>query len=86
MSCAPSIPHPGVQATFNTNGTALQVRSTNTSTVAVVTEVGGGQSAAALGLGGHDTINMLSLLQEASEKRQAGLECPGDLARRGVRG
>jgi flagellin-like hook-associated protein FlgL len=58
----------GVQATFNTNGTALQVRSTNTSTVAVVTEVGSGQSAAALGLGGHDTINMLSLLQEALQK------------------
>jgi flagellin-like hook-associated protein FlgL len=58
----------GVQATFNTNGTALQVRSTNASTVAVVTEVGGGQSAAALGLGGHDTFNMLSLLQEALQK------------------
>jgi flagellar hook-associated protein 3 FlgL len=58
----------GVQATFNTNGTALQVRSTNASTVAVVTEVGGSQSAAALGLGGYDTINMLSLLQEALQK------------------
>ncbi len=58
----------GVQATFNTNGTALQVRSTNASTVAVVTEVGGGQSAAALGLGGYDTFNMLSLLQEALQK------------------
>ena len=58
----------GVQATFNTNGTALQVRSTNANTVAVVTEVGGGQSAAALGLGGHDTFNMLSLLQEALQK------------------
>ncbi len=58
----------GVQAAFNTNGTALQVRSTNASTVAVVTEVGGGQSAAALGLGGHDTFNMLSLLQEALQK------------------
>src|SRR5207244_6702673 len=50
----------GVQATFNTNGTALQVRSTNASTVAVVTEVGGSQSAAALGLGGYNTFNMLS--------------------------
>src|SRR5499426_3872643 len=58
----------GVQAAFNTNGTALQVRSTNASTVAVVTEVGGGQSAAALGLGGYDTLNMLSLLQEALQK------------------
>jgi len=58
----------GVQATFNTNGTALQVRSTNVNTVAVVTEVGGGQSAAALGLGGHDTLKMLSLLQEALQK------------------
>jgi flagellar hook-associated protein 3 FlgL len=55
----------GVQATFNTDGTALQVRSTNANTVAVVTEVGGGQSAAALGIGGHDTFKMLSLLQEA---------------------
>jgi flagellar hook-associated protein 3 FlgL len=58
----------GVQATFNTNGTALQLRSTNASTVAVVTEVGGGQTAAALGLGGYDTYNMLSLLQEALQK------------------
>jgi flagellin-like hook-associated protein FlgL len=58
----------GVQATFNTNGTALQVRSTNADTVAVVTEGGGGQSAAALGLGGYDTFNMLSLLQEALQK------------------
>jgi flagellin-like hook-associated protein FlgL len=58
----------GVQATFNTNATALQVRSTNASTVAVVTEVGRGQSAAALGLGGYDTFNMLSLLQEALQK------------------
>jgi flagellin-like hook-associated protein FlgL len=58
----------GVQATFNTNATALQVRSTNASTVAVVTEVGGGQSAAALGLGGYDTFNMLSLLQDALQK------------------
>jgi flagellar hook-associated protein 3 FlgL len=58
----------GVQAAFNTNGTALQVRSTNADTVAVVTEVGGGQSAAALGLGGYDTFNMLSLLQEALQK------------------
>jgi flagellar hook-associated protein 3 FlgL len=58
----------GVQATFNTNGTALQVRSTNANTVAVVTEAGGGQSAAALGIGGHDTFNMLSLLQEALQK------------------
>ena len=58
----------GVQATFNANGTALQVRSTNASTVAVVTEVGGSQSAAVLGLGGYDTLNMLSLLQEALQK------------------
>jgi len=58
----------GVQATFNTNATALQVRSTNASTVAVVTEVGRGQSAAALGLGGYDTFNMLSMLQEALQK------------------
>src|SRR5262245_51604662 len=58
----------GVQATFNTAGTALQVRSTNANTVAVVTEVGGGQSAAALGLGGYDTLKMLSLLQEALQK------------------
>jgi flagellin-like hook-associated protein FlgL len=58
----------GVQATFNTDGTALQVRSINAGTVAVVTEVGGGQSAAALGLGAYDTLNMLSLLQEALQK------------------
>jgi flagellin-like hook-associated protein FlgL len=58
----------GVQATFNTDGTALQVRSTNVNTVVVVTEVGGGQSAAALGLGGYDTLKTLSLLQEALQK------------------
>src|SRR5215471_2337393 len=58
----------GVQAAFNTNGTALQVLSTNASTVAVVIEVGNGQSAAVLGLRGYDTLNMLSLLQEALQK------------------
>ena len=59
----------GVQATINTTGTALQVRSTNASTVAVVTEVGSGQSAAALGIqGGHDTLKTLGLLQEALQK------------------
>jgi flagellin-like hook-associated protein FlgL len=58
----------GVQATFNTDKTALEVRSTNVDTVAVVTEVGAGQSAAVLGLGGHDTLKMLSLLQEALQK------------------
>src|SRR5262249_4305177 len=58
----------GVQATFNANGTALQVRSTNADTVAVVTEGRGGQSAAALGLGGYDTFQTLSLLQEALQK------------------
>jgi flagellin-like hook-associated protein FlgL len=58
----------GVQATVTTNGTALQVRSTNANTVAVVTEVGGGQNAAVLGLGGYDTYNILSLLQEALQK------------------
>jgi flagellin-like hook-associated protein FlgL len=58
----------GVQATFNTNGTALAVHSTNSATVAVVTEVGSGQSAATLGLGGHDTLKTLSLLQEALQK------------------
>lgn len=58
----------GVQATINSNGTALQVRSTNPDTVAVVTEVGSGQSAAALGLGSSDTLQTLSLLQEALQK------------------
>jgi len=36
--------------------------------VAVVTEVENGQSAAVLGLGGYDTLHMLSLLQEALQK------------------
>lgn len=58
----------GVQATFTTNGTALAVRSTNPATVAVVTETGSGQSAAALGLGGRYALTTLSLLQEALQK------------------
>ena len=58
----------GVRATFNTDGTALEVHSTNANTVAVVTEVGSGQSAAALGIGGYDTLKMLGLLQEALQK------------------
>jgi flagellin-like hook-associated protein FlgL len=58
----------GVQAALNTNGTGLEVRSTNPTTVAVVTDVGSGQSAAVLGLGGHDTLKTLNLLQEALHK------------------
>ena len=58
----------GVQAAFTTNGTALAVRSTNPATVAVVTEAGSGQSAAALGLGGRYALTTLSLLQEALQK------------------
>ncbi len=58
----------GVQATFIMNGTALAVRSTDPATVAVVTEIGSGQSAAALGLGGRHTLTTLNLLQEALQK------------------
>jgi len=77
----------GVQAAFNTNGTALQVRSTKASTVAVVTEVGNGQSAAALGLGGYDTLNMLSLLQEALQKNdRSALSALATSLDEGVRG
>ncbi|MGE3536960.1 MAG: flagellin hook IN motif-containing protein [Candidatus Tectimicrobiota bacterium] len=59
----------GVQVSVSTQGNALSVRSTNTETVAVVTEVSGGQSAAALGLqGGRDVFTSLGLLQEALQK------------------
>jgi flagellar hook-associated protein 3 FlgL len=58
-----------VQATLNATGTALQVRSANPTTVAVVTEVGSGQSATVLGLqGGRDMFKTLGLLQEALQK------------------
>ena len=58
-----------MQATLNTTGTALEVRSVDPATVAVVTEVNGGQSAAALGIQGeHDVLKTLGLLQEALQK------------------
>jgi flagellar hook-associated protein 3 FlgL len=55
-----------VTASINSNGTALDVRSTDPATVAVVTDVAGGTSAANLGIqGSHDLLKTLSLLQEA---------------------
>lgn len=59
----------GVRVTVNTPGNALDVRSTDPSTVAVVNEVGDGHSAAALGIqGGHDIFKTFNLLQEALQK------------------
>jgi flagellar hook-associated protein 3 FlgL len=55
-----------VTANINSNGTALDVRSTNPATVAVVTDVAGGTSAADLGIqGSRDLLKTLRLLQEA---------------------
>ena len=55
-----------VTASINSNGTALDVRSTNPATVAVVTDVAGGTSAADLGIqGSRDLLKTLRLLQEA---------------------
>lgn len=59
----------GVEVTLNAQGKALNVRSTDPATVAVVTETGDGHSAAALGIqGGHDIFKTLNLLQEALQK------------------
>lgn len=63
-----------VTASINTAGTALEVRSNDTTTVAVVTDVNGGTTAESLGIQGRqDTLKTLSLLQEALEQndRQA---------------
>lgn len=58
-----------VQATLNASGTGLDVRSVDPTTVAIVTEVGSGQTAAALGIqGGNGIVKTLSLLQEALQK------------------
>jgi flagellar hook-associated protein 3 FlgL len=55
-----------VTASINSNGTALDVRSTDPATVAVVTDVAGGTSAADLGIqGSRDLLQTLNLLQEA---------------------
>jgi flagellin-like hook-associated protein FlgL len=55
-----------VIAGMNSNGTALEVRSNDPSTVAIVTDEDGGSSAAQLGMqGGHDILKTLQLLQEA---------------------
>ena len=76
-----------VTASIAANGAALEVRSTDAATVAVVTEVGGGTTAADLGIqGGRDIVKTLQLIQEALEQEdlqaldrllihtQAGLE------------
>lgn len=55
-----------VTASINSNGTALEVRSNDPATVAMVTDANGGSSAADLGIqGGHDILKTLQLLQEA---------------------
>jgi flagellar hook-associated protein 3 FlgL len=55
-----------VTASINSNGTALEVRSNDPATVAIVTDTDGGSSAARLGIqGGHDILKALQLLQEA---------------------
>ena len=58
-----------VTAQINATGTALEVRSNDPETVAIVTEVNGGTTAAQLGIqGGRDILTTLSLLQEALQK------------------
>jgi flagellin-like hook-associated protein FlgL len=58
-----------VTARINETGTGLEVRSNDPNTVAIVTEVEGGTTAAALGFqGGQDLLKTLSLLQEALQK------------------
>jgi len=58
-----------VTARLNVTGTALEVRSNDPATVAVVTEVNNGTTAAALGIQGpSNTLNNLGLLQEALRK------------------
>ncbi len=58
-----------VTASINAAGTALQVRSNTATTVAIVTEVNGGTTATDLGIqGARDTLQTLSLLQEALQK------------------
>jgi flagellin-like hook-associated protein FlgL len=58
-----------VTARINAAGTALEVRSTDPTTVAMVTEVGDGSTTADLGIqGARDTLQTLSLLQEALQK------------------
>jgi flagellin-like hook-associated protein FlgL len=58
-----------VTAQINAAGTALEVRSNVPETVAIVTEVDGGSTATQLGLqGGRDTLQTLSLLQEALQQ------------------
>jgi flagellin-like hook-associated protein FlgL len=58
-----------VTARMNAAGTALEVRSNDPTTVAIVTEVGDGTTTADLGIQGpRDTLQTLSLLQEALQK------------------
>jgi flagellin-like hook-associated protein FlgL len=64
-----SSPSANVTAQINAAGTALAVRSNDSATVAVVTEVNGGTTVRDLGLqGSRDTLTTLSLLQEALQK------------------
>jgi flagellar hook-associated protein 3 FlgL len=63
-----------VTASLNADGTALDVRSNDPTTVAIVTDSDGGTTAADLGIqGSQDTLKTLNLLQTALEKddRQA---------------
>jgi flagellin-like hook-associated protein FlgL len=58
-----------VTAQINATGTALEVRSNDAGTVAIVIEVNGGTTAQDLGIqGARDTLQTLSLLQEALQK------------------
>jgi flagellin-like hook-associated protein FlgL len=58
-----------VTARINTTGTALDVRSNNPTTVAIVTDANNGITATNLGIqGDHDILKTLGLLQEALEK------------------
>lgn len=57
-----------VNASINVTGNALEVRSNDPTTVAIVTEVGSGKTAAELGIQGPgDSLKTLALLREALE-------------------
>jgi flagellar hook-associated protein 3 FlgL len=59
---------PDISATINSQGNALQVISTDPATTAVISEVGGGDTAALLGIGGGNIFTALDTLRQALER------------------
>ena len=63
---AMNLADPNVNATINSNGTALEVGSNSAAEVVIVSDADGGNSAAQLGIqGGHDILKTLQLLKKA---------------------